>query len=147
MKPTFLAVLAITLYAAQSILFEQKLAKYSAPAILTIMYVVMLPLMAARLGSMKLFGEAIAFPVGNAMMYALVCGLIYFAADYAFVGAYTSGGSLMLVSTIVTLFPVLAALIKYLFLGSVPNGYQIGGWVAAFIAVVLVTYGESPASH
>lgn len=144
-KAAFLALTAITLYAGQNIVLEQKLAKFSVPAILVFMYVVMLLLTAVRLGTMKVLNEAIALPIGNreVMFYVLLCGVIYFLADYAFVGAYTVGGSVVLVSTIVALFPVLAALLKFFFYGSVPNWYQICGWVAAFIAVTLVVYGEN----
>ena len=143
MKPALLAIAAMVLYASQNVMMEQKLSKFSTPALLTIMYAVMFPLVLARLATMKALGEEINFPMGDALFYALLSGAIYFIADYAFVGAYTNGGSVMLVSTIVVTFPVFAAIIKYVMYGHTPNMYQVVGSVLAFAAVFLVTFGEN----
>lgn len=143
MKPAILALLGATLYASLGLLMEQKFSKCSAPAILLLMYCVMVPLTVGRLGSMRALGETIAFPADALILVALAGGVLYFCADYAFFGAFTSGGSLMLVMPLAAMSPVMAALLKYIVLGKAPNWYSVAGMSFALIAVAFVAYGES----
>ena len=141
MKPVLLACLAVILYAGQNVMMDMKLSKFSTISILVLGYLVMLPLSLIRIGSMRLTGEAIVFPNGIFLWLALLTGLIWFLADYAYVSAYTSGGSLLTITTIVTLFPVVASVAKFIWTGGLPNSYQIAGYILAATAVYLVGKG------
>ncbi len=143
MKSALLALIAATLYGGLGLLMEQKFSRSSTPAILLVMYCVMVPLMIGRLGTMKMLGETIVFPSGILVLAALAGGVLYFFADYSYFGAFASGGSLMLIMPLAAMSPVMASLLKWIILGKVPNWYSVTGMGVALIAIVLVAYGES----
>jgi len=77
-------------------------------------------------------------------LYPILIGtaFLWFFADFCFVGAYTSGGNMMTVTTIFLLFPVVGAIMKYVYTRDMPTIYHMVGWVVAVVAVLLVTKGE-----
>lgn len=83
------------------------------------------------------------FPAGNDLLILFGIGLIFFAADYFYIGAYTNGGDLATVTCIVALLPVVASVFKFAWTQSLPNAYQASGFVLAFIAVLLVSKGSA----
>lgn len=141
-RSSLLALAAVLLYATQNVLLEQKLAKYSTPALLLIFYLVMAPLAGLRLWYLSASGQGVNFPIGTGLGLAVFAGLMYFAADYCFVGAYTSGGDLLTITTIVILFPVAASIAKYLWVGELPTIFQVAGYLLAIVAVWLVIKGS-----
>jgi len=141
MKPVIFACLALMFYAVQNVFLEQKLAKYSTFSILLYMYLVMLPLVLICLAALRIKKQPILTPSGIAIGITLGCGLLYFFADYFYVGAYTSGGSVLMVTTIVIMFPIFASIVKYFWTGGLPNFYQVAGYILAFFAVLLVAKG------
>mgnify|MGYP001581267508 CR=1 FL=1 len=142
-NPVFLTCMAVVFYALQNVIMEMKFAKYSTVAILVIGYSVMLPLTLARISQMRFTGEAVVFPTGAILAIAFMTGILWFLGDYSYVSAYTTGGDLVTITTIIALFPVVASIIKFFFTGAVPNVYQIAGWLLAIIAVYLVGKGAA----
>jgi len=142
MKPVLFACLAVLLYSSQNVILEQKLAKYHTVTILVYFYIVMLPVTLGWIAGLKITKQPFVAPSGIAILIALGVGLVYFFADFFFVGAYTSGGSVFSVTTIVIMLPVFASVIKYFWVGGLPNLYQIAGYILAFFAVFLVTKGS-----
>ena len=136
-----LTALAVILYALQNVLMEQRLAKHSTVSILVIAYTVMLPLSLIRLLHLRLAGNPVIFPTGSLLTVALLTGLLWFASDYCYVGAYTSGGDLVTITTVIALFPVAASVIRFFITAALPNAYQFGAWLLAAAAVYLVTRG------
>lgn len=143
MKPVAFALAAVFLYAVHNAILEQKLAKYSTAALLVCFYSVMLPLALMRLYHLKYTGQEVAFPMGTVLALALILGAVYFIAEYCFVAAYTHQGSLMMISTIVIMFPVFASLIKFVWVRELPNAYQVTGYILAAGAVLLITKGST----
>ena len=142
MKPVLFACLAMVFYAFQNVLIEQKLSRYSTVAILVFFYASLFPAALAAFFALKASGQQVAVPSG-AMMWATVgIGTLYFFGDYFYIGAYTRGGNLFTVATIVALFPALASVMKYLWTGVLPNRYHVIGYVFAFAAVAFVAKGN-----
>lgn len=141
-KPVVFAVLALIFYAFQNVILEQKLSKYSTFAMLTYFYLAVFPLALAGLGYMKITKQPIIAPSGRMIVLVYVVGLIYFFADSLYIGAYTHGGSALVVSTIVVLFPVMVSVVRHFWVGGWPNYYQIAGYILATLAVFLVVKGN-----
>lgn len=91
----------------------------------------------------KTTDAAYDFPVGGDLLMLMLMGVVFAIADYFFIGAYTNGGSLLVVTSIVTLFPVIASLIKFLLTRNIPNLWQISGYACAAVAVFLVAKGST----
>lgn len=139
MKPVIFAILGIILYSMVGVVIEQKLERFSTVSLVLLTTVPMVAVAIVWLASQKATGQAIAFPSGNYLWLALGIGLLYYAADYFFLGAFTSGGNALVIATLVALSPVVTALVKFLWLGSKPNGYQVAAYLCALAAVILVT--------
>ena len=71
----------------------------------------------------------------------IVLGLIFTVADYCYVGAYNQGGTLLTITSIMLLVPVLASLIKFGLTKQAPNLWLVGGYLLAAGAVALVAKG------
>jgi len=142
-KSVVYAFLAVWLYAFSNVIIETKLAKYTTMALLLYWYFTLAPLAVAGLGYMYLTGQKVAMPSGGAAGMAILAAVVFFFADYFYIGAYTSGGSLLAVTTLVVLFPAIAQLIKFVWVGGSPNYYHIFGYVLAALAVVLISKGSA----
>jgi len=143
MKIVLFAAMAVFLYALQNVLLEQKLANFNTAPILVYVYTAAFPLALVRFGYLKATGQSIRVPSGMALAIALLAGVMLFFADLLYVGAYTSGGNLMTITTIVVLFPAFASLIRYFWVGGLPNRYQAAGYILAALAVLLVAKGNA----
>ena len=143
MKPIIMAVSALLLYSIQNVILEQKLAKYDAFGLLMYFYFAMLPLAVLGLCYRKLMNQPAPLPEGSMIVFVLILGAVYFVADSCMVGAYTSGGELITIATIIAMFPVVSSAIKYVWTGNLPNLYQSIGYILAFMAVVFVARGSS----
>lgn len=141
MKSVLYACAAMVLYAIQNVTIEQRLAKYSTVSILFYFYLVMFPMAAILVSYMKVSGQQLAWPSGNAITLVLGVGVAYFFADYCFVSAYTSGGSIMTVMILAMMFPVFASIIKYFWVGGLPNFYQIASYLVAVVSILLLIKG------
>lgn len=142
MKSILFALLALFLFAVQNVILEQKLAKYTAETLLVYFYLIMLPLAFLLLAYARITNQTIEPPFGNAVLIVLGTGLILFLANFFYINAYTSGGNLLTITTIVILFPVFASVIKFAWVGGLPNLYQIGGYILAVAAVFLTIKGN-----
>jgi len=105
-------------------------------------YSVMLPLAIASWVVTRKNDQFINFPSGSLIVLALAMGVAYFFADTFYVSAYSFGGNVMTVASILTLSPVVASLIKYIWVGGSPNKYQLFGYVLAMFSIILITKGK-----
>src|SRR3989344_5307987 len=142
-KSVVYAFLAVWLYAFSNVIIEIKLAKYTTMALLLYWYFTLAPLALAGVGYMYLTGQKITMPSGGDARMAVASAIVFFVADYFYIGAYTSGGSLLAVTTLVVLFPAIAQLIKFMWVGGSPNYYHIFGYALAALAVVLISKGSA----
>lgn len=142
-KPVVMAFCALVLYAFTNVALEQKLSKYSVFSLMTYFYLIMLPLSVGGWIFLKSTDKAVEAPSGWMVALTMIVAVAYFAADSCFVGAYTHGGDLFTISSIVVLFPALATLVRYFWVGGRPNIYQITGYILAAVAVLLVAKGSS----
>lgn len=138
------AIGAVFLYAVQNVALELKLAEENTFKLLSLMYTVMLPISLMAWWYTAEDADGLEFLSDTEQIgFILLIGVVYFFADTSFVSAYTvAGGNVLTITTIVIMFPLFAALIKYFFTASLPNIYQLGGYALGAIAVWLMSYGE-----
>jgi len=151
-KALVYAILAPIMYALGNVLLEHKFSKFNNLTILVAYGSVIVALaVIARFLTMNT-DLSYNFPVGSDLWFLLALGVIFFAGDFFFIGAYTNGGDLVTITILMILFPVFASLFK--FTGSFviqemvyapPNLWQISGYVLAAVAVLLIVKGN-PAS-
>ena len=141
MKSIIFAFAAMLLYGISSLVIEQKFERYNTIVLTFLFTLPFIPLTLLFLGGEKVMGERIIFPQGNYFWLIMVMGVLYFFADYFFVGAFTAGGNVLTILTIMMLSPVVAVVAKYLWVGGVPSAYQIVGYIFAACAVFLLAVG------
>lgn len=142
-KPVVFALLGMALYALANLILEQKFSKFNN---LTLMCVYILPILLVAIIGRQLTrtsDPSFDFPVGLDLAILVMMGLIFAAADYFYIGAYTSGGDLLTISCIVVMFPVFASLLKFAWTLALPNMWQMGGYVLAAGAVLLIAKGST----
>lgn len=142
MKPVIFAVLATLCYAAANLIMDQRFAKYNNLTVM-VCYSLVIFLSASLLRQItKTNDPSFNFPQGSSLVWVVIMGLIFTAADYFYIGAYTNGGSLMTVTSIIVMFPVFAGVLKYLWTGDSPNGWQVGSCLVAIVAVLMAAKGS-----
>jgi len=143
MKNVAFAVLGMTCYAVGNVILDMKFRNHNN---LTVMvgYISVVFLVALVLREVtKTADPSFNFPTGWNLAILIGMGLIFAAADYFYIGAFTGGGSLLMITSIIALFPVAASVIKFFITRDVPNAWQIGGYVLGAISVVLVAKGSA----
>ena len=143
-RPVLYAFVAMCLYALQNVFLEVKLSKYSTMGLLVYWYFTLAPLALAGLAYLYLNGRTVFLPSRSDAPLVISVGALFFVADLFYVGAYTSGGKLLAITTLVVLFPIIAQLIKFTWVGGRMNYYHLAGYVLAAIAVVLISKGSAP---
>jgi drug/metabolite transporter (DMT)-like permease len=141
MKPILFSLAATVCYAICAVMLELKFSKLN-NLTLMIVYAFVIGIAALALRQLVRTGDpSFNFPTGTTLILAIVLGLIFTAADYCYVGAYTNGGKLLTITSITLLVPVLASLIKFWLTKQTPNAWQVSGYVLAALAVALVAKG------
>ena len=143
MKTVIFSVVAMLLYAVSNVLIEQKLSKINNLTIIVCYTSVILVLAIVARLIIKTNSIEYNFPTGNLLLIALSIGIMFTMADYLFIGAYTNGGDILTVTSIIALFPAVASGIKFLFTKEIPNWWQICGYLLAFIAILLISKGNT----
>jgi hypothetical protein len=144
-RPVLYAFAAMWLYALQNVLLEVKLSKYSTMGLLVYWYFTLAPLALAGLGYLYLTGKNLVVPSRTDAPIVIAVGAMFFVADLFYVGAYTSGGKLLAITTLVVLFPAIAQFIKFAWLGGSVNYYHLLGYILAALAVIFISKGSSVA--
>lgn len=142
MKPILLALAGMTIYSLTGVIIEQKLEKFSTASLVLLFTAPMVPIAILWLIAQRAQGQTVSFPTGGLLALTLVLGAIYFFGDYFYLGAFTSGGNVLVISTIAIMSPVLTALLRHFWVGGWPNGYQIGGYLLAASGVLLLAVGN-----
>lgn len=142
MKPVVFACLAMFQYVFLNVAIEQKLATYTTAVLMVYVYLATLPLALGTIVLLKLTGQPVVAPSGGVLALAIAVGAGYYLADFCFFSAYTNGGSVVMVGTILLLFPVLASVVKFMWAGSLPNAYHVASYFLAAAAVALAFKGS-----
>jgi len=142
MKAVIFACLAMFQFVFLNTVIEQKLATYTTAVLMMYVYFAALPLALGTIAVLKLTGQPVVAPSGSIVALTIAVGAGYYLADFCFFSAYTNGGSVSMVGTILLLFPVLASLSKFIWTGSLPNLYQVASYLCAAGAVWLAFRGS-----
>jgi hypothetical protein len=95
------------------------------------------------LGYLYATGYNIVLPSRNDAAIAIAVGIMFFFADLLYIGAYTNGGSLLAITTLLVLFPAIAQAIKVVWIGGKVNYYHVLGYIFAALAVILISKGSA----
>src|ERR1043166_4437987 len=142
MKPILFTLVATACYAVCNVLLELKFSKLNALTLMIIYASVILISAVCIRQVVKTNDPSFSFPTGTLLLLGIGLGLIYTTGDYFFVRAYNHGGDVITITCITVLIPVVASLIKFGITRSLPNLWQVGGYVLAAVAVVLVAKGS-----
>ena len=145
-RVTVYAFVAMWLYSLQNVLIEVRLAKYTALGLMVYWYFTLAPLALLGIGWMYWSHQPIKMPGWSDGGVAIAIGTMFFIADYFYISAYTSGGKLMAITTLTVMVPIMAQLIKVLWVGGGFNRYHVIGYVLAALAVILINKGNLAAS-
>ena len=142
MKPILFTLVATGCYAICNVLLELKFAKLN-PLTVMILYASVIWVTAFGMRQLvKTDDPSFNFPSGTFLVLGLGLGLLYATGDWFFVSAYNKGGDVITITCITVLIPVVASLIKFGMTKSLPNVWQVSGYVLAAGAVVLVAKGS-----
>lgn len=142
MKSLLLALVGITIYAFSGVVIEQRLEKFSTAALVLLFSAPVMVISLIWLLVERSQGTPISFPKGSLLLLAVVLGVLYYFGDSFYLGAFTSGGNVLTISTIAIMAPVLTAIIKNIWVGGWPNAFQLGGYAFAAVAVLLLAKGS-----
>ncbi|MDO8407868.1 MAG: hypothetical protein Q7S95_01375 [bacterium] len=142
-KPVVFALLGMALYAVLAVVLEQRLARYNNLTLICVFTPMVLAIVVVARQIMKGSDPSFDFPVGWDLAIVLALGIVLAAADYCYVGAYTNGGDLFTITCIAVLMPVFASVLKFAWTMTLPNLWQVGGYVLAAGAVLLIAKGST----
>jgi hypothetical protein len=144
-RPLLYAFAAMCLYAVLNVFLEVKLSKYSTLGLLVYWYFTLAPLALIGLAYLYVIGHKVLLPSRGDAPLVIAVGATFFVADLFYVGAYTAGGKLLAISTLVVLVPAIGQLIKFMWVGGKLNSYHLAGYILAAIAVILIGKGSTVA--
>lgn len=142
MKSILFAVGGIFFYAAAGVLMERKLSGFHTSTLMCV-YGLVISLGGIALRQ-TLYKEnaGFDFPIDQTLFLFLVLGLVYVAADYCYVSAYTSGGTAVTVTTVAMLAPVFAAIIVLAIDRKLPTLWDLATFVSALVTLLLAFKGS-----
>jgi drug/metabolite transporter (DMT)-like permease len=144
MKSSLYTLMALVFFTVFGIMMETKMSKFTHSAIMACIYAMTLPMAIFVTWTLRAYGQPVTIPIGWELAPLLIgLGIAYFFGDFFYIGAFTSGGSAVSVTTIITLLPVSTAMAMWIISGNTPNWYQIGSFFFAAIAVALAIKGNS----
>ena len=145
MKNLLFPVLALVFYAVANVILENKLSlKLSTLNIMMFYSGITFSIALIAWSLVRTSAPEFAMPRGSLLWIAMLVGVLFFFADYFFVGSYTKGVSLLVVTSIVALIPVLSSLIKFVAIKDMPppTAWHICGYVLTFLALLCIAKGN-----
>lgn len=139
----FLSVIsACFLWAIQNAVLEIKLSKSSPLTIMLITYATALPLGLVTLFVLKQTSNVPVFPTTEVLAWAVGSAVLFFIADFLFIGAYSLGGDSTSITILTLSIPVFVILIKCIWKGEVPSMYHLAAFVTACMTFFFVYLAE-----
>lgn len=145
MPPYILFVLtACLLYSIQNVIISRHLSTLSEWLLLACAHIVSVTLAWGIILTRHRTGMELALPDGW-KPWALLAVIAMFntGADYCFFRAYTAGGNMTVITTLVVTLPVFATIINFATGGGLPSWRHIVAWALVATAVWLVSNGKS----
>jgi drug/metabolite transporter (DMT)-like permease len=144
MKKFAFVIVACFLWAIQNAALEIKLSKYSALGNMLVTYFTALPLALITLLYLRFSGTAVTImPTGEGLAWAIGCALLFFIADFLYIGAYTLGGNSNSISILTLTIPVFVIGIKFWWKGEVPSGNHVLAFICALATFFFIYRAES----
>ena len=139
MRSALFAIIGVFGYVIMNVIIEQRLKQASPLATSLLMLACGIAFVLPAALAQWYFYPKFVLPPLTDIRLLVVLGVAFAFADYFFLKAYNSGGSLIMISTMVALFPFFASLLNVAVGGDVPSTRQLLGWIVAVIAIILVS--------
>lgn len=139
MIAVWFALSSLFLAAIGNVIIERKLAHISPLVFMLLTDFGLTILVFCIIMFCRVSGAHFIGPQGNEYWFLAAWIVVSFFSGFFFLSAYHKGASLMMMTTMVMLLPVFAALIKIGIGGSTPSLREIVAWVFATIAVLLAS--------
>lgn len=143
MKKFIYVILACFLWGIQNAALEIKLSKFSPLALMLVTYSTALPLGLITWAALSWTAKTPVFPTGECLAWAVGCAVLFFIADFLFIGAYALGGNSTSITILTLSVPIFVIAIKYVWKGEVPSGYHIAAFASAMFALLFLYLGET----
>jgi drug/metabolite transporter (DMT)-like permease len=143
-KSIVYALIGIVCYAITNTIIDVRLKQYSTISLLVGWYIVLFPLTLGLYLYQRSMGAPTRLPSGNDLSFLVLVAMIYFIADYFYIGAFTVGGTsnVVTITILLVLMPVIAALIKFVWVKESPTPYHFAAFACALLAVLFVAMGD-----
>lgn len=139
MIPVWFALSSLFLAAMGNVIIERKLAPISPLVLMLFSHFGITILVFCVIMFRYVSGAHFTEPQGNEHWFLGAWIVVSFFSGFFFFNAYHRGASLIMMTTMVMLLPVFAALIKIAVGDGIPSLRQIVAWIFAAIAVLLVS--------
>jgi drug/metabolite transporter (DMT)-like permease len=137
------ALIGFTLSAVSNTVLDVKLKQYSTAELLIGWYLILLPFGAVLFMYQKYWGTGARIPQGSDFTLMAVAAVFFFLADFFYLNAYTKyGGDVVTITILVTLIPVIAAVLKFGWVGEAPTKYHVVAFAFAALAVTFIAIGN-----
>jgi drug/metabolite transporter (DMT)-like permease len=143
MKTTLFALIGVIMYAIQNTIIDVRLKQYSTVSLLIGWYGVLLPLAVGLFVYQKIIGSPVVIPTGSNLWMLVAVAVMFFVADFFYIGAYTAGGDAVTITILLAMMPVVAALMKFVWVKEIPTFYHVVGFICALFAVGFVAVGNA----
>lgn len=141
MRSVIYALVGIVMYAITNTIIDVRLKQYSTVGLLISWYIVLLPLTLGLYLYQRFAGKPTTLPSGNDVWFLLAVGVVFFVADFFYIGAFTAGGNAVTITILAVLLPVIVALIKFFWIKETPTLYHLAAFVCALLAVAFIAVG------
>ena len=150
MKPIIYAILGAIFYGLSTVIIEQKLSKIHSMVIIICYFpiVILFSIILWKIFQYTSPSPSLNIPTDKTTWTSfLTLGIIVFCASFFFLGAFTSGGNAIVVSSLLILAQIAATIFRNFWIKEIPNPYQITGYLLAAIAIILISLGNKNLQH
>jgi drug/metabolite transporter (DMT)-like permease len=142
MHPVLLSLIAVTFYSVNAVLIERFL-NVNHPQWSQLIVNAAIPVLCiGTIVGLRTTGIPVELktPPLQTVMLAVICGLIYFLGNHALFCAYTNGGSVTTVTTVLCMLPVISTLFGLCLGGKAPAMNEIIGAIIVIVGIVVLVY-------
>jgi len=91
----------------------------------------------------KTTNESIELPGREVAILLFVAAALWFFADFCYIGAFSNNGNITTITTVATLLPVFATLLKFCWTRELPSMDHILSYICVVGAIYFLVRGDS----
>jgi drug/metabolite transporter (DMT)-like permease len=130
------------MYGLQNAIIDVKLRQYSTVGLLIGWYLTMLPMGLLLFAYQKYSQQEVVLPPYDALKIVGAVAIMFFIADFFYIGAFTNGGDALTITILALIVPLVVAITKFVWVGEAPTKYHLVAFACAVLTVVFVAIGN-----